>query len=179
VLSEAHRVPSATRSGGLLVTLVYGAAIAATVVEMARRRAGRRSPLEMLFAAAAMLVVGLALPAPAAAQPLALGAGGVLLGVAFARFQLAFRDHATHAALHRGRPALLAAYNNLANTSALVGYAVMAALVAARHLASLSYARAVGLGVAALGAAAIPLVLSGARAARADEALSPERSPSP
>ncbi len=170
--------PAATRAGGLLVTLVYGAAVLATVVELARRRERRRSPLEMLLAACSMVVVGLALPAPVAAQPLVLGAGGVLLGVAFARFQLAFRDHATEAALHQGRPALLSAYNNLANTSALVGYAMMAALVGVRHLGSLSSARAVGLGVAALAAVAVPLVLIGARAARADEALGAGQRPS-
>lgn len=166
VLSDLHHVEHAVRSGGLIVTLVYLSAIIATVVELARRRTTARSPLEMLPAPALMLVVGLALPSSAAGTLMAQVGGGVLLGIAFARYQLAFRDRATSEAVHGGNPALLAAYNNLGTTSALLGYAVMAALVAGCRALGVSYASAVGLGVAGLGLVAVPLVLASARLQR-------------
>lgn len=165
VLGDLHHVPSPARAGGLLVTLVYGSAIVATVIEMARPHPGRRSPLAMLPAALAALAVGLALPLPAAAHTGPQAAGAILIGASFARYQLAFRDHATHAALHRDRPGLLAAYNNLASTSALVGYAAMAAIVGVCRAIGVPFARGAGLGVALLGAAAVPFVLAGARGA--------------
>lgn len=166
VLSDLHHDARAVRSGGLVVTLVYLSAIIATVVELARRRTAPRSPLEMLPAPLLMVLVGLALPSPAAGTLLAQLAGAVLLGVAFARYQLAFRDRATSEAVQRGAPALLAAYNNLGTTSALLGYAVMVALVAGCRALGITYASAVGVGVAALGLAAVPLVLASAKLQR-------------
>lgn len=163
VLSDLHHVEHAVRSGGLVVTLVYLSAIVATVVELARRRTTPRSPLEMVPAPALMVLVGVALPLAAAGTLPAQVGGGVLLGIAFARYQLAFRDRATSEAVHRGAPALLAAYNNLGTTSALLGYAVMAALVAGCRALGVSYASAVGFGVAGLGLLALPLVLASAR----------------
>ncbi len=160
VLADVHHVASPVRRGGVLVTATYGSAVLATAVEMTRR-AARRTPREMLAAPVLMAVVGLSLRASFAASTLGEVLGSVALGVAFARFMLAFRDHATWEAVHRGRTALLGEYNNLANTSALVGYAVMAALAAACHALGVSYASAAGYGVAALGAAAVPLTLAG------------------
>lgn len=164
VLSDLHHVRGAVKRGGLIVTLVYGSAIAATVVEMARRRTTRRSPLEMLPAPLLMLIVGAALPFWPAATLGAQLTGGVLLGVAFARYQLAFRDRATFDAVHRGKPALLAAYNNLGTTSALLGYAVMTALVGACRVLAVSYASLVGVGVVGLGVAGALFVLATTRA---------------
>jgi hypothetical protein len=169
VLADVHHVASPVRRGGVLVTATYGSAVLATAIEMTRR-AARRTPREMLAAPALMALVGLSLRAPVAASPLGGVLGSVALGVAFARFMLAFRDHATWEAVHHGRAGLLGEYNNLANTSALVGYAVMAALAAGCHALGVSYASAAGYGVAALGAVAVPLTLAGDRLRREAEA---------
>ena len=163
VLSDLHHVEHAVRSGGLVVTLVYLCAILTTVVELARRRTTPRSPLEMLPAPALMVVVGLALPLSSAGTLVAQLGGAVLLGIAFARYQLAFRDRATSDAVQRDNPALLAAYNNLGTTSALLGYAVMTALVAGARALGVPYALVAGFGVAGLGLVAVPLVFASAR----------------
>ena len=169
VLGDLHRLTDAARRGGLLVTSVYGSAVLATAFAMARG-GRRRAPTEMLAAPLCIAVVGLALGADVAAKTWAQALGGVCLGACFARFLLAFRDHATHEALHRGRPGLLADYNNLANTSAVLGYAVMALLALGSRAAGLRFAATVGPGVAALGLAAAPLLLLGARRLRAEGA---------
>ena len=177
VLTDVHGVGSAVRRGGVIVTLVYGCAIVTTLAAQALGRAPRRSPLDMLATTATLVLVGLALPW--GASPWAQGAGAVLLGAAFARFQMTFRDRATHDAVHRGAPALLAAYNNLGTTSALLGYAVMVALVGLSRLLGLSYASLVGLGVAALGAVATPLVVGAERATFGAPASPPADPPPP
>lgn len=171
VLSDLHRLSDAVRRGGVLITVVYGAAIAATAVlsALGSRSGERRSLLGMLIAPAAMLVAGLSLPSRAAASLPVSAAGAVALGVGFAAFHLAFRDHATWGAVRRGRSALLAAYNNLGNTSALVGFAAMTALVGASRALGVEYAVAAAAGAAALGAASIPAVLAGARLSAAAE----------
>jgi len=166
VLSDLHHVPSPVRRGGILVTLVYGSAIAIVIVEMLRRHRDRRSLLEMLPAAVVMALVGLALPISAARYIEAQVAGAILLGIVFARFQLAFRDHATYEAIQRQRPALLASFNNLGTISALVGYGVMALFVGVSQLFAVAYANVVGIGVALLGIGAIPFVVIGAQRIR-------------
>lgn len=166
VLSDLHHVPSPTRRGGILVTLVYGSAIALVTIEMLRRHRGRRSLLEMLPASVVLTFVGLALPISAAQHIEAQVAGAILLGIVFARFQLAFRDHATCEAIQRQRPALLASFNNLGTISALIGYAVMALFVGFSQIFAIAYANVVGIGVAILGLSAIPLVVVGARRIR-------------
>lgn len=164
VLTDLHHLPDAVKRGGLVVTVVYASAIVTTVIELARRRTTRRPVLDMLPAPVAMIFVGFALPSGATAMTGVELAGGVLLGVAFARYQLAFRDRATAEAMQQ-RPALLAAYNNLGTTSALLGYAVMSGLVAWSRHAGASYAAWAGSGVVLLGLAGAALVLM-ARARR-------------
>ncbi|PZR17679.1 MAG: hypothetical protein DI536_05055 [Archangium gephyra] len=164
VLTDLHHLPDAVKRGGLVVTVVYASAIVTTVIELARRRTTRRPVLDMLPAPVAMIFVGFALPSGATAMTGVELAGGVLLGVAFARYQLPFRDRATAEAMQH-RPALLAAYNNLGTTSALLGYAVMSGLVAWSRHAGASYAAWAGSGVVLLGLAGAALVLM-ARARR-------------
>jgi hypothetical protein len=159
VLFDLHHVSGAVERGGLVVTMVYASAIGTTVLALLRKRQGPRPVLDMLPAPLAMMAVGVALPLPAVGQwPLEL-AGALGLGIAFARYQLAFRDRATAEAL-AGRPALVAAYNNLGTTSALLGYAVMSTLVALSRQAGEAYASWAGRGTLLLGGAGALLVLA-------------------
>lgn len=162
VLLDIHHTRAPTARGGLIITAVYGSAIATTLLAMARGARGPRSPLGMLPAALLALVVGVGLPLPLAAHTSSQVVSAVLLGVAFAWFQLAARDHATRES-QRGHRGALEEYNNLANTSALVGYAAMAALVGLSWVLEISYAWLAGAGVAALGLSAAPLVVTAAR----------------
>lgn len=158
VLADLHHVPDAVTRGGLVVTVVYASAIVTTVIELRHERTTRRPVLEMLPAPVAMVLVGCSLRFALTGELLVELAGGVLLGVAFARYQLAFRDRATAEAL-RNRPALLAAYNNLGTTSALLGYAVMTALVTLCRQLDERYASWAGGGVLLLGLVGAGLVL--------------------
>ena len=170
VLADQHGAPDATRRGGLMVTAVYGSAIVATLVELARARRSARSALEMAPAALLMMVVGVGLSWQGARHGVVQGVLALLLGVAFARFQLAARDHATRAALGQGDPQALADYNNMANASALVGYAVMAALVGVAQVTGAAFAALVGWAIWGVGAAALIGVVAAWRAlAKAQE----------
>jgi hypothetical protein len=167
VLLDVHQVAGAVERGGLVVTVVYASAIGTTVLALARKREGPRPVVDMLPAPLAMMGAGLTLSLPVVGQLGVEVAGAVVLGIAFARYQLAFRDRATAEAL-AGRTALVAAYNNLGTTSALLGYAVMSALVLVSRLVSQPYSAWAGRGALLLGGAGALLVLmarAGARSA--------------
>ena len=149
VLSDLHGRRDSASFGGLLITLVYGSAILGTIASapLARRGLGLRW---MLAAPAMMIVCGLSVRSPLVTRPLVVYPGAVLLGLGFALFLLAFREHATREA-QRGQGAWIAIYNNLGNTSALLGFGSMLALVAAGRAFAIPYGALLSTGVAALG----------------------------
>lgn len=156
-LRDLHGLADAARRGSTLFTAAFGAAMIATPLLAALRSRGsrRRTLFGMLPAPIGILAAGLLLPAPSAAR---LGPGlafAAVLGVAFAAFQLSFRDYASHQALEGGRRQLLAIFNNLSNTSALLAFGAMLALSVAARALSVDAARAASFGVAALGLAAV------------------------
>ncbi len=149
VLADLHGRRDSASFGGLLITLVYGSAILGTIASapLARRGLGLRW---MLAAPAMMIVCGLSVCSPLVTRPLVVYPGAVLLGLGFALFLLAFREHATREA-QRGQGAWIAIYNNLGNTSALLGFGSMLALVAAGRAFAIPYGALLSTGVAALG----------------------------
>lgn len=160
-LRDLHGMADAARRGSAMITTAFGAAMIATPILAALRGRGARSRslAGMLPAPIGIIAAGLLLPVPSAAK---LGpglAGAAVLGVAFAAFQLSFRDYASHQAVEAGRKEMLAVFNNLSNTSALLAFGAMLILsVAARALGG-DPARASSFGVAAIGLAAVLVTL--------------------
>lgn len=151
-----------------MITVAFGAAMLATPFLAALR--GRVVPgsalLGMLPAPIGIVATGLLLPSQSTAQlvPGLLGAAG--LGVAFAAFQLSFRDYASHQAIEGGRKELLAIFNNLSNTSALIAFGVMLGLSIGARALAVEPARGFARGVAALGLLAVAMTVRARRANR-------------
>lgn len=160
LLVDVHHLPNPSERGAVLITIVYASAIGSTAIAAAFKQGATLNG--MLLAPVCMVLAALGLTSTAASSMSISAAGATALGLAFSIFQLAFRDHATWAAVHQGRPRLLWAYNNLGSTSALLAFAVMAALVGISRVTHIAYANAATVGVAALALLAIPAVLTGA-----------------
>jgi hypothetical protein len=162
VLSDLQGVGDSTASGGLLITVCYGSAIVGTVVSapLARRGLGLRW---MLVAPAMIVVTGLSLRSRVMTLPFIVYPGAVVLGLGFALFLLSFREHVTREA-QRGEAAWIAIYNNLGNTSAVLGFGSMLALVAAGRALGVRYGLLLSAGVAGLGLAGLAAALVAARA---------------
>lgn len=155
-LRDLHGMADAARRGSTTITAAFGAAMIATPFLAALRGRGSRSGtlIGLLPAPIGIIAAGLLLPSPSAAR---LGpglAGAAVLGVAFAAFQLSFRDYASHQAVEGGRRELLAVFNNLSNTSALLAFGAMLVLSIAARALGVDPARASSYGVAVLGLAA-------------------------
>jgi len=164
-LRDLHGLADAARRGSMMITAAFGAAMIATpfLAALRGRLMQRRALFGMLPAPIAIVAAGLLLPSPSTAR---LGpglAGAAVLGVAFAAFQLSFRDYASQQAIEGGRKHLLAVFNNLANTSALVAFAVMLALSILARALAIEPARASAIGVAALGVGACALTIRARR----------------
>jgi hypothetical protein len=108
----------------------------------------------MLPAPLLMVVCGFALNSPLVAMRGVTAAAAVALGLGFAFYLLAVRNHVT-VQMRAGNPSWLTFFNNLANTSALVGFSIMAALVAASRLFRLSYSTLLAFGLSGLALTAI------------------------
>ena len=153
VLRDIHGIADAARRCSLLITSAFGSAMLATpLLAMLRSRFFRQRTLSgMLPAPLGIIAAGLLMPLPSAGKIGPSIAGAVVLGIAFADFQLSFRDYASHQAIERGRKALLAVFNNLSNTSALVAFGVMLVLSVVARLLNANPAHSFSLGVAILG----------------------------
>jgi hypothetical protein len=121
----------------------------------------------MLLAPLTMTLAACCLHSTAAAHaPVALG-GAALLGVAFAFFLLAVRNHVTRE-VEAGSRGWLAIFNNLGNTSALVGFSAMFALVTLARILNVSYSSALVVGLCGLAGGAFllawPALATGRRA---------------
>ena len=159
VLRDLHGRADATVMGSALIATVYASAIVSTAVIGVLTREGLALRW-MRVAPVTMALAGALLGTDAAgATPVLFGAG-VVLGIAFALFMLAFREHVTTRAA-AGEPEWLAAFNNLGNSSALVGFGAMAALVGLGSVWPGSYGVRLGVGLLAL--SAVALLLSRAR----------------
>ena len=162
VLRDLHGRADATVMGSALIATVYASAIVSTAVIGVLTREGLALRW-MRVAPVMMALAGALLGTDAAgAMPVLFGAS-VVLGVAFALFMLAFREHVTTCAA-AGEPEWLAAFNNLGNSSALVGFGAMAALVGLGSVWPGSYGVRLGEGLLAL--SAVALWLSRARVPR-------------
>lgn len=156
-LRDLHGLADAARRGSTMFTAAFGAAMIATpfLATLRNRVARPRALLGMLPAPSGIVAAGLLLPSPSVGR---LGpglAGAAVLGVAFAAFQLSFRDYASRQAVEGGKNVLLAIFNNLSSTSALLAFGVMLGLSIVARALAVEPARASGLGVAALGVAAV------------------------
>lgn len=164
-MRDIHGLTDAARRGSMLITAAFGSAMVATPVLAALRGRGtQRALFGMLPAPIGIVAAGLLISTPAAARlgPALVGAVG--LGVAFAAFQLSFRDYASQKAVEGSRTELLAIFNNLANTSAFVAFAAMLGLSLVARALAVEPARAFVLGVAALGLVAIAVTIWARRA---------------
>lgn len=161
VLSDLQGRADSTSFGGLLITIVYGSAILGTVVSapLARRGLGLQW---MLIAPAMMVGTGLSLRSRLMTLPFIVYPGTVLLGLGFALFLLSFREHVTREA-QRGEAAWISIYNNLGNTSAVLGFGSMLTLVAAGRALGIRYGLLLSAGVAALGLAGLGAAIVAAR----------------
>lgn len=164
-LRDLHGLADAARRGSTMITAAFGAAMIATPFLAALRgRAVRGHALfGMLPAPIGIVAAGLLLPSPSTAR---LGPGligAAVLGVAFAAFQLSFRDYASHQAIEGGRRELLAIFNNLSNTSALIAFGVMLGLSIVARALAVEPARASAIGVAALGVIAFATTIQARR----------------
>ncbi len=148
VLQDLHGVVRPYAFAGILVTTVYGAAVVTSVASASW--ASRGVTLRwMLLAPVTMLVAGACLRSPLAARPAVAFGAAAVLGVAFAFFLLAVRNHVTRK-VDAGDSWWLPIFNNLGNTSALVGFSAMAALVVASRVLAVEYASALVVGLSGL-----------------------------
>jgi hypothetical protein len=161
VLSDLRGAGDSTASGGLLITVCYGSAILGTVASapLARRGLGLGW---MLFAPAMIVVTGLSLRSRLMILPFIVYPGAVVLGLGFALFLLSFREHVTRET-QRGEAAWISIYNNLGNTSAVLGFGSMLALVAAGRVLGVRYGLLLSGGVAGLGLAGLAAASVAAR----------------
>jgi hypothetical protein len=167
-LRDLHGLVDAARRGSTMITAAFGAAMIATpfLAALRGRVARRHALLGMLPAPIGVVAAGLLLPSPSTAQLVPGLGGAALLGVGFAAFQLSFRDYASHQAIEGGRKELLAIFNNLSNTSALVAFGVMLGLSLVARALAVEPARTSAIGVAVLGLAAVAMTLLARRAHR-------------
>jgi hypothetical protein len=145
---------------------VGGAAMLATplLAALRRRFSGRHALLGMLPAPLGVVAAGLLLPSAAAARTVPGLAGAAVLGITFAAFQLSFRDYASHQAVVGGRAEMLAVFNNLSNTSAVIAFGLMLGLAVVARALAVEPARATASGVAALGVIAVAVTVLARRA---------------
>ncbi len=133
---------------GVLITTVYAAAMVATVfsIRWLRRPFGLGW---MLLAPVLMFASALAVNSELQKIWMLAVAGSIALGFAFATYLLAIRNHVTRQ-VESGRTAWLGIFNNLGNTSALLGFSAMTAVVVLSRTFSLSYTGTLATGLCGL-----------------------------
>jgi hypothetical protein len=155
ILRDLHGYEQPYAFAGLLIATVYGAAVMTSVLSAPWAKRG--VPLHFMgIAPATMLLAGVCLHSPAAAKPFVALAAAVVLGIAFSFFLLSMRNYVTRK-VEAGSAGWLAIFNNLGNTSALVGFSTMAALVALSRTLRVDYASTLAFGLCGLGALALVL----------------------
>jgi hypothetical protein len=128
LLADRFALPDAATRGGLLIVVVFAAAIVAN--GLAARGGGARAGLRPVALAAPALAMALVAAAPLAGwQPpyAACVAASAAIGAAYGAFLWQLRAHASAAAL-QGRGAVLGWFNNMANVSALCAFLLMLAM---------------------------------------------------
>jgi hypothetical protein len=148
VLGAIHEEKHASAVAGVLITTVYATAMVATIISL-RWKSQHLGLLWMLPAPVLMFGCGIALNSSLADERVITVGAAVALGFAFALYMLAVRNHVT-SEMGTGNLRWLAFFNNLANTSALVGFSIMSVLVAASRLLAFSYATLLAFGLCAL-----------------------------
>lgn len=168
VLEDVVVVESPARVAGLLITVVYGSAMATMLVASSLLRRGL--PLSSMgIAPALMALLGILLGSPLARRAadvddvIVVAAAvviSVVLGVAFAFFLAALRNHVTRE-VAAGRDGWLAFFNNVGNTSALAGFSTMALLVGLGRVTDVAFAAILGPGLVGLAAVGMLLLVRG------------------
>lgn len=128
LLADRFALPGAATRGGLLIVVVFAAAIVAN--GLAARGGGARAGLQPVALAAPALAMALVAAAPLAGwQPpyAACVAASAAIGASYGAFLWQLRAHASAAAL-QGRGAVLGWFNNMANVSALCAFVLMLAM---------------------------------------------------
>lgn len=164
LFADAYALAEPVAHAGRVMTVVYAATVVTSLViagRGARVRAGW-----MITSGAALLLTGAGLVTDLARSTAVHLGVGAILGASFALALLAAREAASRAAL-AGDAAALAAFNNLGNTSALVAFGLLAALVELGRALALPFASTVAgglVGLALVGLACLAWTLAiGAR----------------
>jgi hypothetical protein len=148
MLGRVYAQDRANVLSGILITVVYATAMLTTVVSLR----GKRDHLGLWWMAPAPLImagVGPALNSGLASSLLVDVAGAVALGLGFAFYLLAVRNQVTMRSRAQDSR-WLGFFNNLANTSALLAFSVMAVLVAVSRVHGVSYETALAIGLSTL-----------------------------
>ncbi len=123
----AHLTEPERRGGATLTTVFFGALVGAGVrslvfspTKLFPRATHLAAPLPFLVLVPAVLSSGWAVPT------VALGVGAIGLGLSYGLFLGALREYVSRGAGEEKRGALLSAFNNLANASSLVAFALLA-----------------------------------------------------
>jgi hypothetical protein len=152
VLERIEKQSGASALAGVLITTVYATAMAVTIATLRFKRQDF-GLLWMLPAPLLMFLCGMLLNSSVLGVRTATVAASAGLGLAFALYLLALRNHVTSRS-RQGR--WLAFFNNLANTSALAGFSVMAVLVAVSRLFNIQYATLLSAGLCLISLITVP-----------------------
>lgn len=154
LLTDVHGMQDAAGYAGGLITTVFASAVVSTMALGVANRGGL-APAFMLSGPAVMGPAALLLNWPQAVLPSVAFPAAAVLGVGFALFLLALRNHVSQQVAH-GREGWVSLYNNVFNFSALVAFLLMTALVAVSRVTGVAYVQLVasGLGLLMVGSVA-------------------------
>jgi hypothetical protein len=144
-LRDLFRVPDPETRGGLAIVAMFAsAALANALVAVLRRklveqrrRVVRIVPLAV--PAVMLLVFGGSIALGFRAGYLIFFAGACALGVSYGAFLWEVRDYASQATRNDGKSILVSWFNNMANVSSLIAFAIMLAFAATRASAPTAY----------------------------------------
>jgi len=144
LLRELLHIRDAEQRGGAAIVTVFVAALVSNslmpaVMRRSARHTEARARIGLLAAPAFVLILFATLVASGLRPGYAVFlAGGALAGLAYGVFLWAMRDFVSRSARERGQTVLLSWFNNLANVSSLLAFALMLGL-ASRSCSSESY----------------------------------------
>ena len=136
LLDELLELPHPVRTGATALTIVFVVAAAYVAVDPLRSRGADRALLWLAPGSMMATVVALWIVRPDSAGLVQVAA--VAIGLVYGVFQRGLRTWTSEAA-SRGRGGVFAAYNNLANLSALIAFAATSCLGLASRLVGLPY----------------------------------------
>ncbi len=126
LLRDVARIADAERRGGATLTVVFFGALLGAALRPKLRATHKQPPdvAHLLAPLPWLVIVPAALSSGWAVPFAALATGGLALGATYGVFLAALREYVSRGASQRAP--LLSAFNNLANTSSLVAFALLA-----------------------------------------------------